>query len=82
MKRCCQGRPKTGWVSAILSGAALVCMPKCPLCLAAYVALFTGAGLSVEKASHLRTALLAVCGAALLGSAAMILRPWAARPPR
>jgi hypothetical protein len=41
--------------------ALLAVMPKCPMCLAAYLALFTGTGVSFTAASHLRTGLIAVC---------------------
>ncbi len=36
-------------------------MPKCPVCVAAYVALLTGISLSTATAGHLRTALIVVC---------------------
>lgn len=59
MKTCCQqikSRRLAGW---LLPGGLLVLMPKCPVCLAGYVAVFTGAGLSVAVARGLRVAVIA-----------------------
>lgn len=60
-----------GW---LFPTATLVLMPKCPVCLAAYVALFSGMGISIASASILRTALLTLCIVTLLGLAVWRLR--------
>src|ERR1700737_4633203 len=39
----------------------LVLMPKCPLCVAAYVALFTGVGITVSTARWIQILMLVFC---------------------
>lgn len=46
-------------------GAALLLIPKCPLCIVAYVAAVSGVGLSFTAAQNLRFALIAASITAL-----------------
>ena len=76
---CCDGGPRAGvsrsgtaarraadlaqWVAP---AATLALLPKCPMCVAAYVALFTGISLSAAAATYLRGGLVALCMTSLV----------------
>ena len=60
-----------GW---IVPSTILALIPKCPACLAAYIALWSGIGLSLSAAMYLRTSLLVLCVALIL-----FLAAWNAR---
>ena len=53
------------FVQWVLPIAALALVPKCPGCVAAYVLLFTGVGLSLPVATAVRWTLIVVCVVAL-----------------
>ena len=51
-----------GWLGP---GVVLVLMPKCPVCVAGYVAVLTGIGISLPTAAVVRFTLKFLCIAAL-----------------
>jgi hypothetical protein len=60
----------SGLFNWMIPGAMLALVPKCPMCLAAYIALATGAGISLAAASRLRSMMIIACTAWLLFFAA------------
>lgn len=63
-------------VGGLLAGTLLLLMPKCPLCLAAYLTMATGVSLSAATAGHLRAGLIAVSVCVLLTLILSALGRW------
>lgn len=80
-RSCCErGAEIAGW---IVPGATLALLPKCPACVAAYIALATGLGVSFSTAAYIRTSLLIVSISVLLFVGARRgIRWWVARRER
>jgi len=81
--KCCQ--PQTvrrganigKWVAP---GAALLLIPKCPLCFAVYITAATGIGFSASAAGSLRYGAIAVCMIALAWLLGKRTYEWINRP--
>jgi len=71
-----RGREVAGWIAPSVT---LALLPKCPVCVAAYVALATGIGISLPTATHLRSMLVVLCVASLVFIMARRLRSLMAR---
>lgn len=70
-RRMRRGGEMAGW---IVPTATLALLPKCPVCVAAYVALLSGIGISLPTATYLRATLVVLCVASLVFVAARRLR--------
>ena len=68
-----------GWM---IPAGVLALLPKCPMCVAAYVAVGTGLTLSATSAGYLRLALLIACGGWLAVMALMLIGKVPPRRPR
>lgn len=69
------------FLSVLVPGLLWALIPKCPACLAAYIALATGLSVSVSVASHLRYGLIAVFLATVSVLAWSQMRGWMSTKP-
>jgi len=74
-----RGGETAGW---IIPAATLALIPKCPVCVAAYLALATGIGISLPTAAYLRATLVVLCMGSLVFITARRLRSLIARESR
>ena len=58
-------RQLSSFMASILPAAVLLFLPKCPLCLAAWLALATGVSIPATGAAWLRASIVMLCIAAL-----------------
>ena len=72
----CSGRRCLNVVKWATPGVIIAILPKCPLCIAAYIALGTGIGISVSTAAYVRMGLLTLSMAALLVLGVRSVRGW------
>lgn len=63
----------------VMPGATLAVIPKCPACVAGYIAMATGIGVSVTAAAYLRWSLIVLCVATLCYAGWRAARGYASR---
>lgn len=66
-----EGKKKTvrrskDYIKMAVSAFVFVLIPKCPVCLAGYIALGTGLGISLTTATYIRFGLIIACVLSLL----------------
>ena len=77
MKACCNTvKARRSVIGTVVSGIGLILLPKCPLCLIGYSAVFASLGLSAGDLSWARAALWGVLGLSLLSW----IGPWNREP--
>lgn len=59
-------RRKGGIIGWGLPGLGLLFIPKCPLCLAAYVSMFSGLSLTFSQAKYIRYGIIFLCSVSAL----------------
>lgn len=62
MKMCRKHPRQTAW---ILPGVILLVMPKCPVCIAGYIAFATGIGVSLTLVEGIRAVAMTLCATVL-----------------
>ena len=76
-RSCCgPGKPRrlAGVAGSVIPAAVLVLLPKCPACLAAWLAVGAGIGISMPAAARLRGGILVSCVALLALAVVRLLR--------
>lgn len=68
------GRTKIG-LPVVVSGIFYLLIPKCPVCVAIYLAALTGVGISINSASWMLNSLLFICFALIAIPCFILLKP-------
>ena len=63
-------------ISVAAPALVLALLPKCPLCIAAYIAIGTGIGISVSTAAYIRGGILTICAMAFVVLVVRVVRAW------
>lgn len=77
MKSCasCSPAARAGTIAGwLVPSLLLAVMPKCPMCVAAYVAMVTGLGISLPVAAGIKMGLVALCALTLVAMTGLCLK--------